>query len=129
MAELEPGEERELGFRVPEEVLTDDEQEAAGGDPSTGRLIRAPEETTPLVFVRVREPELVAMPLSILRVWRRWRPDAELTVNTSLPEAAFYALSAGLAERFADVSDDPSGLAHALAAGTNSSTGGRAAFE
>jgi len=68
---------------------TDDEDEAAGSDPTTGRPIRAPEETTPLVFVAVREPKLVAMPLSILRIRRRRQPGAELTVIAPLPEAAF----------------------------------------
>jgi hypothetical protein len=34
-----------------------------------------------------------------------------------LPEPPFYAISAGLAERFADVRDDPGRLAHSLAAG------------
>jgi hypothetical protein len=76
-------------------MLTDDEREAAGSDPATGRLACTPEETTPLVFVEVREEELVAGPLSILPVRRRRRPDPELTVITSLPEAAFYTISVG----------------------------------
>jgi hypothetical protein len=115
--EFDPGEERELGFRLPEDTLTDDEQEAAGGHPGHGTADpRAGGDDAAGVRRGPRAGagrDATVDPAGMVPPATRHG----LTVIAPLPDAAVYALSAGLTERFADVSDDPSRLAHALAAG------------